>query len=62
MNPFADSALAADYEAWYETIDRQADQPKKEPLVWLLARFLLTVTLLEAGCGSVILRAGSQNE
>lgn len=52
MNPFANPALAADYEAWYETIGRQADQLEKELLVWLLGRFPSVVTLLEVGCGS----------
>jgi ubiquinone/menaquinone biosynthesis C-methylase UbiE len=52
MNPFADPALAADYEAWYQTAGRRADQLEKELLMGSLARFPAAVTLLEVGCGS----------
>lgn len=51
-NPFVDPALAAGYEAWYQTAGRRADQLEKELLVWLLARFPSAGTLLEVGCGS----------
>jgi ubiquinone/menaquinone biosynthesis C-methylase UbiE len=52
MNPFADPALAVDYEAWYQAAGCRADQLEKALLAWLLTRFPLAGTLLEVGCGS----------
>jgi ubiquinone/menaquinone biosynthesis C-methylase UbiE len=52
MNPFADPAVAAGYETWYQTAGRRAEQLEKDLLIWLLARFSSASTLLEVGCGS----------
>jgi SAM-dependent methyltransferase len=52
QNPFADSAIAAGYEAWYQATGRRADRLEKELLGRLLAEFPSARTLLEAGCGT----------
>jgi SAM-dependent methyltransferase len=51
-NPFADPALVAGYEAWYETVGRRADRLEKVLLARLLAGFPHAHTILEVGCGS----------
>jgi ubiquinone/menaquinone biosynthesis C-methylase UbiE len=51
-NPFADPAIVAGYEAWYQTVGRQADQLEKELLRRLLDRFPAANSLLEVGCGT----------
>jgi ubiquinone/menaquinone biosynthesis C-methylase UbiE len=51
-NPFADSAVASGYEAWYETTGRRADRLEKALLKQLLARFPRASTILEVGCGT----------
>jgi SAM-dependent methyltransferase len=51
-NPFANPALVAGYEAWYETAGRRADRLEKELLERLLTGFPQAHTLLEIGCGT----------
>jgi ubiquinone/menaquinone biosynthesis C-methylase UbiE len=51
-NPFADSEIAAGYEAWYQTTGRRADGQEKALLKWLLAGFSWARTILEVGCGT----------
>jgi ubiquinone/menaquinone biosynthesis C-methylase UbiE len=51
-NPFAESAVVSDYEAWYETTDRRADRLEKVLLKQLLGRFPQASTVLEVGCGT----------
>jgi ubiquinone/menaquinone biosynthesis C-methylase UbiE len=52
INPFANPAIVAGYEAWYETTGRQADRLEKALLKRLLAGFPEVRTLLEVGCGT----------
>lgn len=52
INPFADPAIAAGYEAWYQTTGRRADRLEKELLRQLLDGFPSAHSLLEAGCGT----------
>jgi SAM-dependent methyltransferase len=52
INPFADPAIVAGYETWYETIGRRADRLEKVLLGRLLADFPQGRTLLEVGCGT----------
>jgi len=51
-NPFADPALVAHYEAWYQTTGRRADRLEKALLNRLRNRFPQARTLLEVGCGT----------
>jgi SAM-dependent methyltransferase len=51
-NLFADPAVVAGYEAWYETTGRRADRLEKALLERLLGGFPHAHTLLEVGCGS----------
>ena len=51
-NPFANSEIAAGYEAWYQTADRRADQQEKALLKWLLSGFPAARSILEVGCGT----------
>lgn len=51
-NPFANSTIAIDYEAWYETVGRRADRLEKAFLRWLLVGFPHTQSVLEVGCGT----------
>ncbi len=52
VNPFADPALATNYEAWYETVGRRADRLEKALLRRLLAGFPQARSVLEVGCGT----------
>jgi ubiquinone/menaquinone biosynthesis C-methylase UbiE len=52
VNPFANPAIVAGYEAWYETTGRQADRLEKALLKRLLAGFPEARTILEVGCGT----------
>lgn len=52
VNPFADPALATNYEAWYETVGRRADRLEKALLRRLLAGFPQARSALEVGCGT----------
>jgi ubiquinone/menaquinone biosynthesis C-methylase UbiE len=52
INPFAEPAIVAGYEAWYETIGRRADRLEKALLGRLLADFPQGRRLLEVGCGT----------
>lgn len=52
VNPFADPAIVASYDAWYETVGRRADRLEKALLRRLLAGFLHAHTILEVGCGT----------
>ncbi len=52
FNPFADLALVAHYEAWYQTTGCRADRLEKALLGRLLAGFPQAGTLLEVGCGT----------
>jgi SAM-dependent methyltransferase len=49
---FDDPAIVADYEAWYETTGRRADQLEKALLGRLLAGFAGARAVLEVGCGT----------
>ncbi|MGQ9585192.1 MAG: class I SAM-dependent methyltransferase [Anaerolineae bacterium] len=52
-NPFDDPAVAATYEAWYQTTEgHKADQLEKQVLGSLLRGFPESRTLLETGCGT----------
>jgi ubiquinone/menaquinone biosynthesis C-methylase UbiE len=51
-NPFADSAVVAGYEEWYQTTGRRADCLEKALLGRLLAGFPGVFTILEVGCGT----------
>jgi len=51
-NPFADPALVAHYEAWYQAAGRRADRLEKALLKRLLAGFPRAGTILEVGCGT----------
>jgi ubiquinone/menaquinone biosynthesis C-methylase UbiE len=51
-NPFDDPALAAGYEAWYETEGRVADQLERNLLGWLLAGWPGARSVLEIGTGT----------
>jgi ubiquinone/menaquinone biosynthesis C-methylase UbiE len=51
-SPFADPAIAASYEAWYQTTGRRADHLEKALLGRLLAGFPGASTVLEVGCGT----------
>ena len=51
-NPFANSEIAAGYEAWYQTAGRRADQQEKALLKWLLSGFPAARSILEVGCGT----------
>jgi ubiquinone/menaquinone biosynthesis C-methylase UbiE len=51
-NPFANPAIVAGYEAWYETIGQRADRLEKALLGRLLADFPQGRTMLEVGCGT----------
>ncbi len=52
INPFADPAIVASYEAWYETVGRRADRLEKALLRKLAVGFPHAHTLLEVGCGT----------
>ena len=51
-NPFADPAIVAGYEAWYQTTGRRADRLEKTLLRRLLTGFSGSSTILEVGCGT----------
>ena len=51
-NPFADSAVVAGYDAWYQTAGRRADHLEKFLLRRLLTGFPGSSTILEVGCGT----------
>jgi SAM-dependent methyltransferase len=51
-NPFDDPALAAGYEAWYETEGRAADLLECDLLGWLLTGFPGARSALEIGTGT----------
>jgi SAM-dependent methyltransferase len=51
-NPFDDAALAAGYEAWYETEGRVAVRLECDLLAWLLADFPGARSALEIGTGT----------
>ena len=51
-NPFNDPALAAGYEAWYETEGRAADRREHDLLGWLLSGFPSVRPALEIGAGT----------
>jgi len=51
-NPFDDPALAAGYEAWYETEGRAADRREHDLLGWLLSGFPSVRPALEIGAGT----------
>jgi len=51
-NPFDDPALAAGYEAWYETEGRAPDQLERDLLGGLLDDISGTRTILEIGTGT----------
>ncbi|MEW6568373.1 MAG: class I SAM-dependent methyltransferase [Chloroflexota bacterium] len=51
-NPFDDPALAAGYEAWYETEGKAADRLERGLLGWLLAGFPQARSALEIGAGT----------
>lgn len=51
-NPFADPAIVAGYEAWYQTTGRRADRLEKTLLRRLLTGFPGSSTILEVGCGT----------
>jgi ubiquinone/menaquinone biosynthesis C-methylase UbiE len=51
-NPFSDTALVENYEAWYTTLGRRADRLEKALLKRLLRAFPKAQTLLEVGCGT----------
>lgn len=51
-NPFDDPALAAGYEAWYETEGRAADLLERDLLGWLLTGFPGARSALEIGTGT----------
>jgi ubiquinone/menaquinone biosynthesis C-methylase UbiE len=51
-NPFANPALVAGYEAWYETVGRRVDRLEKALLRRLLIRFPPACSVLEVGCGT----------
>jgi ubiquinone/menaquinone biosynthesis C-methylase UbiE len=51
-NPFANPAVVAGYETWYETVGRRADRLEKALLRRLLADFPQGRTMLEIGCGT----------
>jgi len=52
-NPFESPAVAAGYEAWYQTSPgRRADQLEKQVLGSLLGQFSEARTILEVGCGT----------
>lgn len=52
INPFADPAIVAGYESWYETAGRRADRLEKVLLKQLVVGFPHAHTLLEVGCGT----------
>jgi len=51
-NPFDDPALAASYEAWYETEGRIADEAERGLLGQLLAGWPQAQTVVEVGTGT----------
>lgn len=51
-NVFANPAIVASYEGWYETAGRRADHLEKALLKKLVAGFPYGHTLLEVGCGT----------
>jgi ubiquinone/menaquinone biosynthesis C-methylase UbiE len=51
-NPFSNPEIAVDYEAWYQTAGRQADQQEKALLRRLLSDFPAARSILEVGCGT----------
>jgi ubiquinone/menaquinone biosynthesis C-methylase UbiE len=51
-NPFSDSTLVENYEAWYTTTGYRADRLEKALLKRLLGGFPKAQTLLEVGCGT----------
>jgi ubiquinone/menaquinone biosynthesis C-methylase UbiE len=51
-NPFADPEIAIGYEAWYQTVGRQADRQEKALLKRLLSDFPAAHSILEVGCGT----------
>lgn len=51
-SPFDDPALAAGYEAWYETEGRTAVQEERDLIGWLLAGFHDARSALEIGAGT----------
>jgi ubiquinone/menaquinone biosynthesis C-methylase UbiE len=51
-NPFDDPALAAGYEAWYETEGRTADQAERDLLGWLLTGLSGARSALDIGTGT----------
>jgi hypothetical protein len=48
-NPFADSAIVAGYEAWYQTAGCRVDHREKALLGRLLADFAGASAILEVG-------------
>lgn len=52
VNPFADPAIVAGYESWYEMVGRRADCLEKVLLKQLVAGFPRAYTMLEVGCGT----------
>jgi SAM-dependent methyltransferase len=51
-NPFLLPRVVADYEAWYETAGRRADDLEKALVKQLLEGFARSNTILEVGCGT----------
>jgi len=48
-NPLDDPAVAASYEAWYETEGYAADLAERDLLGWLLSGLVGARTVLETG-------------
>jgi SAM-dependent methyltransferase len=51
-HPFDDQAMAASYEAWYETEGYTANLAERDLLGWLLSGFVGARTVLEIGTGT----------
>lgn len=51
-NPFDDSYIVNNYEAWYRTVGRRADRQEKYLLKGLLTNFPAAHSILEVGCGT----------